>query len=193
VWRFLQAIIGRDLEGGEDEGLLKRGSYVARGVFYAGLCVLTVLLLVDANPEGGGGAQKEDRATAWVLDLPRGPWIVGLVGVGVLGAGAFNAFRAVTGKYRDDLKLGEMSSLEERWATRIGFVGHAARAVVFTLIGIFLIRAAEQYDPKEALGLDGALQKLAQQDYGAWLLGLVAAGLFAYGLFCLVQARYREV
>jgi hypothetical protein len=72
-------------------------------------------------------------------------------------------------------------------------VGHAARAVVFGLIGIFLLRAAWQFDPNEAIGLDGALRKLAQQRYGDLWLGLAAAGLLAYALYCFVEARYRRV
>jgi hypothetical protein len=72
-------------------------------------------------------------------------------------------------------------------------VGHLARGVVFTLIGAFVIRAAIEYDPKEAIGLDGALQKLAGAQYGPYVLGLTAAGLVAYGLYCLVDARFRDV
>ena len=61
------------------------------------------------------------------------------------------------------------------------------------LIGVFVIRAAPPYDPKEAIGLDGALQKLAGAAYGPYLLGLTAAGLIAYGLYCLADARFRDV
>ena len=61
------------------------------------------------------------------------------------------------------------------------------------LIGVFVIRAAPQYDPKEAIGLDGALQKLAGAAYGPYLLGLTAAGLIAYGLYCLADAHFRDV
>jgi hypothetical protein len=64
---------------------------------------------------------------------------------------------------------------------------------VFTLVGIFLVRAAYQYDPKEAVGLDGALSEILQADYGTLLLGLVAAGLVAFGIYSLAEARYREV
>jgi hypothetical protein len=45
----------------------------------------------------------------------------------------------------------------------------------------------------EAIGIDGALRKLAEQPYGVPLLGPVAAGLLAYAAYSLVQARYREV
>jgi hypothetical protein len=64
---------------------------------------------------------------------------------------------------------------------------------VFVLIGVFLLRASLQYDPREAIGIDGALRKVAQGEYGEALLGAVGAGLLAYGVYCLVQARYREV
>jgi Domain of Unknown Function (DUF1206) len=85
-----------------------------------------------------------------------------------------------------------MGGEERRWYTAVGVIGHAARGVIFLLAGFFVVRAARAYDPKEAIGFDGALAKLAHAD-GPFLLGAVAAGLFAYGLFCLVQARYREV
>ena len=86
-----------------------------------------------------------------------------------------------------------MSELEDRLFTVVGAVGHLARGVVFGLIGFFLVRAAWQYDPQEAVGLDGALSKVVRADYGDTLLGFVAAGLIAYGLYCYVEARYREV
>jgi hypothetical protein len=65
--------------------------------------------------------------------------------------------------------------------------------VTFGIIGGFLIHAGLAADPTEARGLDGALAVLAQQPYGPWLLGVVALGLVAYGLFCLSQALYRRV
>jgi hypothetical protein len=79
------------------------------------------------------------------------------------------------------------------WTIAVGVLGHAARGVVFTLVGVFLVRAALQYDAQEAIGIDGALLKVAQAAYGQVLLGVVAAGLLAYGLYCFVQARYRAV
>jgi hypothetical protein len=88
--------------------------------------------------------------------------------------------------------LEDVNEVGHRWIRRTGLVGHLARGVVFGL-GAFLVKAALEYDPDEAIGIDGALQKLALHSYGDALLGLVAAGLLAYGVFCLVRARYREV
>jgi len=86
-----------------------------------------------------------------------------------------------------------MSEVERRWGGRAGLAGHVARGVVFGLIGVFLTKAAFDYDPNDAIGLDGALQKLVDSPYGPYLLGLTAIGLICYGLYCLVDARYRDV
>jgi Domain of Unknown Function (DUF1206) len=190
-WRFAEALLGRPLEGGEKEGWAKRLGLVARGLWYLGLCAIAVGVVAGVHEQSG--SREEDRVTARVFELPLGRWIVAAVGLGILGAAAFNVWRGVTGKFRENLKLRKLSEVEDRAFTIVGGVGHVARGVVFGLIGLFLVRAAYQYDPKEAVGLDGALSKVVQQSYGTTLLGIVAGGLIAYGLFCFVEARYREV
>ena len=127
------------------------------------------------------------------MDWPLGRWIVGAAGLALIGVGVFNYWRAITLDFKKKLKLRKMSEVEEKVFTIVGVVGHIARAIVFGLIGFFLLRAAWQYDPEEAVGLDGALAEILQQDYGATMLGIVSAGLIAYGLYCFVEARYRKV
>jgi hypothetical protein len=48
---------------------------------------------------------------------------------------------------------------EHKAETGSGWYAYLARGVVFRLIGIFVTTAAIEYDPKEAIGFDGALQK----------------------------------
>jgi hypothetical protein len=148
-----------------------------------------VALLVGSHSSSG----NEKKQTEAVLDWPGGRWLVGAVGAGLVAWGLGSAYRGVTKKFKDDLHTARMSARAETWATRVGVVGYLARAVVYALAGVFLIRAAYQFDPKEAVGLDGALQKVADQSFGPLLLGVVAAGLVAYGLFYFVRAAYREV
>ena len=189
LWRFAQSFADRDREGDDPVGLAKRASDLAKGLLYAGFAVLAVMIVAGSD----SGGSEEDTATSWILDFPLGRWIVGAIGLGVLGAGAFNAYRAVTLKFLDKLQLRKMTMREERWFSALGAFGYLARAVVFALAGAFLIRAAYQYDPHEAIGLDGALAKLTQERAGPILLGVVAFGLLAYGLVCFVEARYRDV
>jgi hypothetical protein len=60
-------------------------------------------------------------------------------------------------------------------------------------MGYFLIKAALDYDPKEAVSLDGALAKLANSAGGPFVLGAVAVGLLGFGLYSFMDARYRRV
>jgi hypothetical protein len=81
----------------------------------------------------------------------------------------------------------------ERAFTAIGVFGHLARIVVFGLVGYGLLKAAINYDPRSAIGLDGALNKLCHQSYGPVLLGVVAAGLIGFALYSIADARYRKI
>jgi hypothetical protein len=190
LWRLAQAILGHDVEEpGARAKWTKRATALGKAVIYGGLCGAAVSILL--GEEGGGN--KEKKATGGILDWPGGRWIVAGIGVAIGGAALWNVYRAVSGQYKDKLKQQQMSDTELRWTTRIAFVGLMARAVVFGLVSWFFLKAAIEFDPNEARGLDGALQKLVTAPYGKWLLGIVAAGLFAYGVFCLIQARYREV
>jgi hypothetical protein len=192
LWRLVLAVLGRKLETGEPEGALKRIGDAARALLYGWLAFLCAELVLDADePAGKGNDEKE--LTARILDWPLGRWLVAAAGLAVAGAGAYNLYRALSGRFRKDLKEGQMGGEERRWYTALGVIGHAARGFVFLLIGFFVVRAAWEYDPKEAVGLDGALAKLAHAEYGPLLLGMTAAGLLAYALFCFVQARYRRV
>jgi Domain of Unknown Function (DUF1206) len=53
--------------------------------------------------------------------------------------------------------------------------------------------AALTANPSQARGLSGALRTIEQQPFGPWVLGVVALGLVAYGLYMLVLARYRRI
>ena len=86
-----------------------------------------------------------------------------------------------------------MGHSDQHWITDIGVVGHLARMVAFGLIGSFALKAAIDYNPTKAVGLDGALAPLARQSYGQFLLALVAAGLIAFGLYSIADARYRRI
>ena len=80
-----------------------------------------------------------------------------------------------------------------KWITWLGTTGHLARGIVFALVGIFLIKAAVDYNAHAAVGLDGALAKIVHRSYGPYALGVVAAGLIAFALYSLSDARFRKI
>ena len=190
LWRFAVAVLGEKIESEEDVGVGKRLLYAARALLYASLCYSALALALS---RGGGESNKEDKVTATVFDWPAGRWLVGGAGLAIVGYGLWNGYGALSRNFEKDLKVEQMSAGERRLVCAVGRAGFAARGVVFTLIGIFVVKAALEYDPKEPVGLDGALQRLSEQPYGPTLLGTVAAGLIAFGVFSLARARYREV
>ena len=191
VWRFAQAFFDKNNDGDGAKGLAKRVGYLGRGAIYAGLTYSTIKILSGSAEQSQN--QKAHKTAATVLSWPAGKWLVGAAGLVLIGVGLWNGYRAVEKKFLKNWKTEQMSPTAQRWGTRSGVIGLPARMVVFTLIGIFVVKAAHDYNPSEAIGLDGALQKLASQSYGSWLLGIVAAGLLAYAVFCFFEARYREV
>ncbi|HEY6961988.1 MAG TPA: DUF1206 domain-containing protein [Gaiellaceae bacterium] len=184
LWRFIQAWVG--------DKWPKRAGYAGRGLVYAGLTYSTVRIVTGA---GGGQSQnaKAHQSTAMALSWPAGRWIVGIAGAVLAAVGLWNLYRGLSRKFEDKWRLNRLTPGIRKWGSRAGVLGHVARFVVFALIGVFVVKAALDYNPKDAIGLDGALQKLAHASYGPWLLGLTAAGLVAYGIYCLVDARLRDV
>ena len=191
AWRIVQAIFDRDREGSGAKAVAKRAGYAGRAVIYVALAIAALQLL---DGTGGGSAGVEEKSvTARILEYPAGRWLVGLVGLAFVAAALFNAYRGVTQKFEEKWDVAEMSSAERTWLPRLSTAGLFARFVVFGLIGWFLVKAAYEHDPKEAIGLDGALQKVIQASYGPVLLTIMAAGLLCYALFCFAEARYRRV
>jgi hypothetical protein len=119
--------------------------------------------------------------------------LVAIAGVVVIGVGGYQAYKGVARKFLEDADTTRMSFEARRAFTILGVVGHLARAVIFLLIGYGLIKAALDYSARAAVGLDGALQKLAHASGGPLLLGIVAAGFIAFALFSILDSRYHRV
>lgn len=192
LWRFVQAV-AEEHDADENAGATwaKRAGYVGRGLIYAGLTFSTLKLLAGAGHESQN--ERAHKSTAMVLGWPAGRYLVGAAGLTVIGVGCWNLYRGLARKFEDKWRVGRLSPTVRRWGGRAGILGHIARFVVFGLVGVFVTKAAIDYSPKDAIGIDGALQKLAHASYGPWLLGITAAGLVAYGVYCLVDARLRDV
>ena len=190
AWRFANAFFDRGGEGDDAKGLGKRAGDLGKGLLYAGLAVSVVRILFGADEHG---ERRADETTAGLLGWPAGRWLVFAGAAAFAVAAVWNVYRGLSRSFEDDLEVGKLSRAGKRWIGRLGTIGLSARGVVFGVIAWFLAKAATEFDAKEAVGLGGALAKLASADHGRWLLTAVAAGLLAFGLFCVAQARYRDV
>ena len=189
LWRLVRAWIGHGREG-SDSGF-ERIAALASGIAYGAMCALALEILVGAGEGGSSGSPK--KATAGVFGWPAGAWIVGIAGGVMIGVALYQGYRGITKRFLDDSKVQEMRPRVKEWISRLGAIGHLARMIVFGLVGIFLIKAAIDYSPSKAVGLDGALAKIVYRSYGHFLLGVVAVGLIAFALYSLSDARYRKI
>jgi len=190
IWRLMRAAVGHGPEG-SDSGF-DRLAALGSGIAYSAVCAIAVEMLLG-SASSGRAAGNAHKATAGVLGWPGGPWLVGLGGAVMLLIGGYQGYRALTQDFLMDSKTEEMSPRARRWLTWIGTFGYAARMVVFGLIGVFLIKAALDYNPAKAVGVDGALAKLSNSSHGSLLLGIVAFGLVAFALYSFTDARYRRI
>ncbi len=85
-----------------------------------------------------------------------------------------------------------MSPLARKSVARLGQVGYIGRGVALGTVGGLLCYAALTFDQQKA-GLDGALQTILEQPFGKFLLTAVALGFAAFGLFAMLQSRYRRM
>jgi hypothetical protein len=187
VWRLVTAAVG---ERGDDSAM-KRVSALASGLAYTALCVTAVKILVGSSTTGGANNPKQ--ATAGVLGWTGGPVLVGIAGAIFIGVAAYQGYKGVSRKFLENTKVAEMSRPARRAFTTLGVFGHLARMVVFAIVGYGLIKAAVDYNPRKAVGLDGALENLSRSSYGPALLAIVAAGLLGFGLYSIANARYQRV
>lgn len=182
LWQLITAFVGhRQFDGAKR--IAKRLSSVLRTILYAflGYQALQIALFGGSSKQGDEG---EESITASLLALPFGGAIVALAGLGIVGYGIYQIVKAVRDKYNDDLS----SPLRGRkkWIARIGV---SAKGVAVGIVGSLFVAAGLALDPEEAGGMDQALQQLNQMPFGPWLLGAVAVGLAAYGVYCFFWSR----
>lgn len=190
AWRFTEVALG---ETGGDPGAKGRLKSLARGLAYASLCFTTVSLLTGTGNASGGSARQNVTLTARAMQHSWGRVLVGGIGAVLIGVGAMLVVEGVRRKFEKHLRMAQMSATTRTVVEKLGMFGTAARGLVFALAGFFLIAAAISFEPRKARGLDGALKSLARSDAGPWLLGVVALGLVAFGIYGLAEARYRRV
>jgi len=195
LWRFAKAAAGSGEGKGHEtgaKGIAKRLADIGRGAIYVGL-FYTAIRLVTTGATGRGSDQEAKTSSARLMAHHGGQCVVLGAGAVLIVTGAVLIIRAFAQKFEDHLDTAQMNRWERDWLPRLGIAGYVARGAVAALIGAFVVQAAVTFDPKKAVGTDGALKRLAGEPYGPLLLALVALGLVSFGLFSFVEARWRKV
>jgi hypothetical protein len=189
---MVQAIADPDGHGTDARGLAIRGGLLVSAVTHSLLALFALSLIFGwgSSVGGGNGDGRAQDWTAWLLQQPFGRWLVALIGVAVIGAGIAHMIKGYRADFAKYLQM-DPATLEQ--LSPICRFGLAARGVVFLIIGGFLVVAAWRFSSGDVVGLQGALQTLQQQPYGWILLAVMALGLCAFGVYSLIEARYRRI
>ncbi|MDH2426258.1 DUF1206 domain-containing protein [Sphaerisporangium sp. TRM90804] len=185
LWQLSEALMGGVLDVKER---VEAGAHV---VVYA-LFVFTLVSLLSGGGAGSSTDEKSKDLSATVMDWPGGQFIVGLVGLAIIGIGLYWIHEGVKKKFRRHLRTGEMNPKTRNIVEKLGMTGYVARGVVAIGVGVFTVSAAISFDPDEAKGIDATLRSFADTPFGPWLLVLVALGLLTFAAYCFCEARWRK-
>ncbi|MEP7285469.1 MAG: DUF1206 domain-containing protein [Chloroflexota bacterium] len=192
LWGLIRALFDPLHKGSDPKGIAERIGYLASGVSYAFLALATYRLIAGVAAAAHNGAQtaQTQQNTAMLLSTTWGVWIVAAVALMFLGSGLIQIVQGLGPNFERQFQPYALSSTQRQWIDRIGRFGTAARGVVFAMIGAFLFLAAYRHDANEAQGIDGVLTALLHQPYGPWLLGVVALGLIAFGVYSAMSGMW---
>jgi hypothetical protein len=195
AWRFARAVTGAPEGGKRKEGAAdagKRALEVGRGLLYIVLAWTTARFILERK-QSHAPNETEREWTATLLESSVGRWIVIAAGALLLGIGIWLIVRAFRMKFVEKLDLADAPEELRGPIKAVGAAGYFVRGLVAGAIGWFVFRAAVEFDPNEAVGVDGALKRLLNESWGRPLVLALSAGLLAFGLFSFVEARYRKV
>ena len=191
LWRFVQTACDTEAKGTTPGGLLARAGFAGSGIAHLGLGFSALQLSIGIRGIGDHDAVQEGAAK--LLSVPFGQSLVLVVGLVVLGVAIGQAYCAYRAEFRENLMINQIPSALESSLVALGRIGYAARALMFLLVGSFLVLAARDGDSGAARGFGAALASLAELPYGSWLMLIAGMGVLAYGIFELGQARYRRM
>ena len=195
LWSLIQALFDTEAKGRQAKGIIARVGYAAVAVSYALLGFGALQIVMSGSPNGSSrnSTTSAQNWTGLLLKQPAGVFLVIVVGIAVLCIAAYLVYKAYRAPFRQRLNLSTLSPRSQRTVVNIGRMGYGALSIVFAIVGFFLIVAAYKHNSNDARGLDSALVELLKQPFGPWLVGIVAIGLIAYGVYSFVEARYRKV
>ncbi len=189
VWRALEAGFGyRDKEGGKR--LRKRLAAAGTAVVYLAVGVSAVKIALGSGPSSDNQSSKD--ATARLMDVPAGQWLVVVVGLVIVGVGIGLIYRGWTDKFAEQLDDSALTGASGTAYLMLGKIGHLSKGVAIGVVGGLFVYAGLSHDPNKSGGLDQALQKVLQAPGGPAALVVIAFGFVCYGLYCFARSRHLD-
>jgi len=189
LWQASAVIWGyRNLEGAKR--VRKQVTSGAKAVVFAALGYSAGAAALGA---GSSSAQSQQQATSGVLGWSGGRVIVIVAGLVIIGVGVAAIVKGVRKSFAEEIDTSPLSPTLRTAVARLGQVGYIAKGLALGVVGGLLSYATLTFDPRKVQGLDGAMHTILAQPFGRFLLTAVALGFAAFGLFAILQSRYRRM
>ena len=188
IWRYVQAFKDTENKGSDTKGMIQRIGYGLSGLLYLAFAFYAFRMVFGSSGGGQGGQQQQ--LIGELLSQPFGQFLVGLLGAIAIAKGIYELYRGITKRFMRDIR--GVAGKERELYEKAGQIGYISRGVVFGIIGFFLGRAAILSSSSQAKGTEGVFDFLSATG-GPWLMGLIAIGLAAYGVFQIVTAKYKPI
>ena len=189
TWRFVQSIKDPENIGDDTKGKAKKVAFFISGLIYLTLAVLAVLRVINSGSSSSGSKAQNSS----FLASETGLILIGIAGAGIIIAGLYQFIKAYKNDYTKKFDLSSLSEEKKRKSIKnTAKFGLSARGVIFLIIGYFALKASFTSDPSKIKTTTEAFSFLQDSSYGAWLMGLVAAGLVAYAIYMFLMAKYRR-
>lgn len=187
AWQIASAMMGRRQHA--RAGWFARSLASVRALGYGALGVQAMKLVIGLR----GGRSSPAPLIRAAFGLPFGGWLVLAVGLAAAFYGIVQIRHAIDGHLEPDLDASTLRSRAGNWALDVARAGIVARAVVMFLLAVGIVRAAIAHRASAAGGMDASLMILNSMPHGTFFLGATAAGLFAYGIYQLLHARFADI
>jgi len=186
LWQVSESIWGYRKR---EDARRKQVASWTKAVVYAALGVSAARVALGS---GTSSSEQQQEATSGVLSLPAGRVMVVIAGVLIMSVGVTHVVKGVKKSFLKEIVVSSMSRFARQGVTGLGQIGYIAKGVAVGGVGGLLTYATVTFDPQRQ-GLDGALQTLLAQPSGRFLLTVMALGFVAFGLFAMLQSRFRNM
>jgi hypothetical protein len=181
LWRLSDLFLATEHPGNDSKAMAKR----AASGFIGGIYLYLAYKAARVLTAGRAGAEGTQQQADTVLDLPGGEFVLFAAALVLAVAGANQLWKAYRCKFMNRLREGAATKDWIKWTGRLGY---AARGVIFLVVAWLVARAAASQTANEAGNLEKALDVLRGP-----FLAPIAAGLILFGLFSLIEARFRRI
>lgn len=190
AWRIVEALFNPERHRGLRGFALRVKSAVTGALHF--LLGITVVKLALGSYAIGSEGEEARHWTARALATPGGAIALWALAFGLVIYGVYELYCAWRAKLNDKLELGRLKPDTANLVVALSRFGIAARGAVFIAMGAILTRAVRDHDPKQAGGMQASLRELFSE-IGLVPYAFVAAGLVAYGIYELLNAKYRRI